>query len=47
MRGISLLAEELLASHEEMCSIELTESHQDAKIYERGSSEKLVPECLV
>jgi hypothetical protein len=47
MRGISQLAEELLASQEEMCSIELTENHQDAKFYKRGSPEMLVPECLV
>jgi len=47
MWEISRLAQELLASHEEMCSIELTESHQDAKFYERGSPEMPVAECLV
>jgi len=47
MRGISPLAEELLASHKEICSLELTENHQDAKFYERGSSEMLLPEWLV
>jgi len=47
MRGISRLAEQLLASHEEICSIELTENHEDAKFYERSSSEMLLSECLV
>jgi len=47
MRGISQLVEELLASHEEICSVELTENHQDAKFNERGSSEMLLPEWLV